>query len=129
MTAPAREADAAHDLSGAYSLTVENLTMTLVPRQDAQGAISGRISSTSAARFQVDGREQDGMGVGTCVGKQGGSYFEAHPEGEQLLLAFTASEQAKAEPTLVSNGVVRQVALSGGSGRLFKLERGGGKDA
>jgi len=104
MTAPAREADAAHDLSGMYVLTAQNLTMTLVLRQDTQGALSGTLSSTSGAQFQVDGREQDGMGVGTCVGNQGGSYFEAHPEGERLLLALIASEQKKAEPPLVSNG-------------------------
>ena len=88
MTAPTRETDATHDLSGTYVLTAQNLTMTLVLRQDAQGALSGTLSSTSGAQAQVDGREQ-----------------------------------AKAERPLVSNGVVRQVALSGRSGRPFKLER------
>jgi len=38
MTAPTRETDATHDLSGTYVLTAQNLTMTLVLRQDAQGA-------------------------------------------------------------------------------------------
>ena len=50
MTAPARETDATHDLSGTYVLTAQNLTMTLVLRQDAQGALSGTLSSWKGGR-------------------------------------------------------------------------------
>ena len=88
MTVPVHGADAVHDLSGTYVLTSQNITMTLLLRQDAQGALTGTLSITRGAQFEVEGRVKDGVGVGTCVGNQGGSYFEAHPEGEQLRLAL-----------------------------------------
>ncbi len=76
------------DLSGTYVMSAQNVTLTLVLRQDGQGNLTGTLSSTSGARFQVDGKIQDGVGIGTCVDNQGGSYFEAHPQGDKLLFAM-----------------------------------------
>ena len=89
MTAPAHGADAAHDLSGTYVLTAPMITMTLVLRQDTEGALHGTLSSTSGAQFQVDGEVRDGVGHGACVGTQGvSSYFRAYPDGEHLLVTL-----------------------------------------
>ncbi len=78
----------AQNLSGAYTLTSQGTTLTLTLTQDAQGKIKGTLVSTTGARFQIEGLIQNGVGVGTCVDNQGGSYFEAHPKGNQLLLAL-----------------------------------------
>jgi hypothetical protein len=108
----------AQDLTGTYVMTSQNTTLTLVLRQNAQGALSGTLSSTSGAQFQVDGMIQDGVGVGTCVSNQGGSYFEAHPEGGRLLFALiepgpnNAPDYSKVRKLLF----VRQGAPPGGVG-------------
>lgn len=76
------------NLSGTYTLSSQGTTLTLTLEQDAQGNIKGALSSTTGAQFKVEGMIQDNVGVGTCVSNQGGSYFEAHPKGNQLLFAL-----------------------------------------
>ena len=78
----------AQNLSGAYTLSSQGTTLTLTLTQDAQGKIKGTLVSTTGARFQIEGLIQNGVGVGTCVDNQGGSYFEAHPKGNELLFAL-----------------------------------------
>ena len=83
------------NLSGTYTLSSQGTTLTLTLKQDAQGKIKGTLVSTTGARFQIEGMTQDGVGVGTCMGNQGGSYFEAHPKGNQLLLALIEPDANK----------------------------------
>jgi len=78
----------AQNLSGTYVLSSQGTTLTLKLEQDAQGHIKGTLFSTTGAQFNVEGMMQDNVGVGTCVSNQGGSYFEAHPQGNQLLFAL-----------------------------------------
>lgn len=78
----------AQDFSGAYVLEAQGVTLTLMLKQDAQGNITGRLSSTTGAQFEVQGLVQQGVGIGMCVSNQGGSYFEAHPQGDKLLFAL-----------------------------------------
>jgi hypothetical protein len=75
-------------ISGTYILNAQGVTLTLVLHQDAQGNIGGSLSSTTGSRFQIEGMIQDGVGVGACYNDQGGSFFEAHPQGNQLLFAM-----------------------------------------
>ena len=79
---------AAQSLSGTYTLSAQGTTLTLMLDQDRQGNITGTLSSTTGAQFKVAGMIQNNIGVGTCVSNQGGSYFEAHPQGNQLLFAL-----------------------------------------
>ena len=78
----------AQNLSGTYILSSQGTTLTLTLEQNTQGNIKGTLSSTTGAQFRVEGVIQDNVGVGTCVSNQGGSYFEAHLKGDQLLLAL-----------------------------------------
>jgi hypothetical protein len=78
----------AQNLSGTYTLSSQGTTITLTLEQDARGNIKGTLFSTTGAQFKVEGAIQDNVGVGTCVSNQGGSYFEAHPKGNQLLFAL-----------------------------------------
>jgi hypothetical protein len=58
---------------------------------------------------------QHGAGVGTCVGDQGGSYVEAHPGGEPLLLALIEPGPNNAPDYSNVRGLlfVRQISGSG----------------
>ena len=78
----------AENLSGIYTFSSQGVTLTLTLKQDPQGNIKGTLSSTTGAQFQVEGIVQDGVGLGVCKSKEGGSYFEAHPKGKQLLFAL-----------------------------------------
>jgi len=78
----------AQNFSGTYILSSQETTLTLTLEQNTQGNIKGTLSSTTDAQFRVEGVIQDNVGVGTCVSNQGGSYFEAHLKGDQLLLAL-----------------------------------------
>jgi hypothetical protein len=78
----------AQNFSGKYTLSSQETTLTLTLDQDTQGNIKGTLSSTTGAQFKIGGVIQDNVGVGTCVSNQGGSYFEAHPKGNQLLFAL-----------------------------------------
>jgi hypothetical protein len=75
-------------LSGIYTLSSQGVTLTLTLKQDPQGNIKGTLSSTTGAQFQVEGIFKDGVGLGVCKSKEGGSFFEAHPKGNQLLFAL-----------------------------------------
>jgi hypothetical protein len=78
----------AENLSGVYTFSSQGVTLTLTLQQDPQGNIKGTLSSTTGAQFQVEGKVQDGAGLGVCRSQEGGSYFEAHPKGGQLLFAL-----------------------------------------
>jgi hypothetical protein len=78
----------AQELSGTFILNQQGTTLTLVLNEVNQGKLSGTLYSTSGAQYNVEGIIQDEVGVGTITGTQGGSYFEAHPEGANLLLAL-----------------------------------------
>jgi hypothetical protein len=78
----------AQNLSGSYTLSSQGTTLTLILEQDNQGNIKGTLSSTTGAQYRVEGMIYNNVGVGTCVSNQGGSYFEAHPKGNELLFAL-----------------------------------------
>ncbi len=78
----------AETLSGIYTLSSQGVTLTLTLKQDPQENIKGTLSSTTGAQLQVEGIVKDGVGLGVCKSKEGGSYFEAHLKGDQLLLAL-----------------------------------------
>jgi hypothetical protein len=78
----------AENLSGIYTFSSQGATLTLTLKQDPQGNIKGTLSSTTGVQFQVEGIVKDGVGLGVCKSTEGGSYFEAHPKGKQLLFAL-----------------------------------------
>jgi hypothetical protein len=78
----------AENLSGIYTLSSQGVTLTLTLQQDPQGNIKGTLSSTTGAQYQVEGIVKDGVGLGVCKSNEGGSFFEAHPKGNQLLLTL-----------------------------------------
>ena len=78
----------AQNLSGTYTLSAQGTALTLTLEQDNHGKIKGHPASSTGAQFRVEGMILNNVGVGTCAGNQGGSYFEAHPKGSELLFAL-----------------------------------------
>jgi len=92
--APARPAPApsaaesAGGFSGTYVLENQGTKLTLVMRQDAQGGISGRLTSSTGVTFELEGQVEEGEAIGICSGDQTKVYFQAQRQGNQLLLAL-----------------------------------------
>ena len=76
--------------TGTYELRHENVTITLVLQQDAAGNVTGTLRSTTGMQYRVEGMVEPGaeVAVGACSGPDGAIYFEAHLQGDTLLLAL-----------------------------------------
>ena len=67
-------------------METQGVTVTLTIVQNAQGKISGTLSSTKGMLIQVNGQIDEDVAVGTYYDNKGGIYFEAHLKENQLLL-------------------------------------------
>ncbi len=73
------------DFSGDYVLKSPKVTVTLSLSQNQQGKISGLLSSTTGAKFQVVGKLQEERAVGMCQIGAKGAPFEAFFKGNSLI--------------------------------------------
>ena len=97
----------ATDFSGTYTYKATKSTLTLTLSQDRQGNLSGLLSSTTGAKFQVTGLAEGNVAKGECrVGSKGGAPFEAHFEGTSLL--FTIINAKKKRNTVIRFTAVRK---------------------
>ena len=78
------------NFKGTYTMTSGSTKLTLVLNQDAGGQITGTLSSSTGATFQLSGKIEEDIAMGTCQGQAGTSQFEASFEGS--LLIFTLME-------------------------------------
>lgn len=73
---------------GTYTLTSGNTKLTLVLNQDSGGQVIGTLTSTTGALFQLAGKVEEDVVMGTCQGQAGTSNFEASFEGSLLILTL-----------------------------------------
>ncbi len=78
------------NFKGTYTMTSGTTKLTLVLDQGAGGQITGTLSSSTGAVFQLNGKLEEDIAMGTCQGQAGTSQFEASFEGS--LLIFTLME-------------------------------------
>ncbi len=78
------------NFKGTYTLMSGTAKLTLVLDQGSGGQVTGTLSSSTGATFQLKGSIQDDIVAGTCQGQAGTSQFEAAFEGS--LLIFTLME-------------------------------------
>ena len=88
--APApREPEPQSGFNGTYVMENQGTTLTLTLRQDAQRTIAGTLTSSTGARFELEGQvDEEGVAIGICSDGQTKVYFEAQQEGNQLALAL-----------------------------------------
>lgn len=80
----------AQNFKGTYTMTSGTTKLTLVLNQAAGGQVTGTLSSSTGAVFQLNGKIEEDIAMGTCQGQAGTSQFEASFEGS--LLIFTLME-------------------------------------
>jgi len=73
---------------GTWTMTSGTTKLTLVLNQGAGGQVTGSLSSSTGAVFQLNGRVEEGAVMGTCQGQAGNSQFEASFEGSLLILTL-----------------------------------------
>lgn len=78
----------AQGIAGTYVLSQGDTTLTLVLSEAAEGTLAGTLTSSTGARFELEGLVADGVGMGALSDGRSGSYFEAHPEPGGLVLAL-----------------------------------------
>jgi hypothetical protein len=77
----------AADYSGSYATGAGGNTVRLNLQQNASGQVRGELSSTTGARFALEGSVTDkGSVAGTARGAQGGGVFLAELAGDTLTL-------------------------------------------
>ena len=79
---------------GTYTLTSGTTKLTLVLNQGSGGQVTGTLTSTTGAVFQLAGKVEEDVVMGTCQGQAGTSQFEASFEGSQLILTLIETSPA-----------------------------------
>jgi len=75
---------AVQPFSGTFDLNQGGVTITLELQQDRVGEIHGTFVSSNGARFQVEGEVDDNDSFGVCTNDDGGVYFEAYINNNDL---------------------------------------------
>ena len=102
---------------GTYTLTSGTTKLTLALNQDSGGQVTGTLTSTTGAVFQLAGKVEEDVVMGTCQGQAGTSQFEASFEGSQLILTLIETS-----PTgEVTSRSLEFVRSSGGAGLSAEL--------
>jgi len=73
---------------GTWTMTSGMTKLTLVLNQSTEGEVTGTLSSSTGAVFQMSGRIEEDVVMGTCQGQEGSSEFEASFEGSLLILTL-----------------------------------------
>lgn len=97
--------------TGTYTVAGQGGTVTLTLRQAADGQLTGTMSG-NGTEFKVEGVVEEGVAMGAITSAQGGVYFEASLDGDQLTL------------TLVEVGAGNMPDYS--KARTLVMQRGGG---
>lgn len=74
--------------NGTYTLTNQGTTLTLTMNQNAQGVITGNLSSTTGVQYQLNGQVEEDVAAGICTSSEGVVFFEGELQGNQLMLSL-----------------------------------------
>lgn len=81
-------ADQSDGFNGQYVLNSQGITLYLTLQQNARGEITGSLSSSVGMKYQLEGEVEDEVAMGMCYDNQGGVFFEAFFQGNQLVFGM-----------------------------------------
>jgi len=122
---------AGQGFTGKYVLSEKGVIVTLVLQQDAQGVITGNLSSTKGTSFRIEGQIEEDIAVGLCHGEGGAVYFEAELEGNSLLFSMINLDENSAPDAESAKQLrfTRQATAAQGFGTETSEEKPGGRGA
>jgi hypothetical protein len=118
---------AQQNLTGTFIMISDQTTLTLTLNQSGN-ILTGSLTSTSGANFQLQGEVMEGAGAGVCSGGGSSVFFEIYLEGNDLTLGLIEPDQSnmpdydKAQYLLFTkqSGQVGQQGQTGNiTGQLF----------
>jgi hypothetical protein len=113
VSAPVQPAP--QNLAGTYSANNAGTVLTLKLEQDAAGRVTGELSSSTGARFALEGMVTDkGSAIGTARGPQGTGLFLAEPAGAALTLTV-AEQLPNGQPNMARAQRVQMQRSEGGA--------------
>lgn len=81
------------DYTGTYSLSSGEITLTLELKQEQFNTISGVLKSSNGMSYLLEGMINEGIASGVCRGNQGGIFFEAFLDGNDLTLSLIEPDE------------------------------------
>ena len=63
------------DFTGTYTLSENNVTLTLALKQNSKGGVQGTLTSTAGAKFELAGKVDGDVAYGICKSEEGGLFF------------------------------------------------------
>jgi hypothetical protein len=110
------------NLSGTYILASGQTTLTLVLNQSGN-SVSGSLTSTTNASYQLQGQVTEGVGSGVCRGDGSSVFFETYASGNELTLSLIEPDQSNKPDynkvqTLVFNRQSGQGSSQGQTGNI-----------
>ncbi len=77
---------------GTWTMTAGTTKLTLALNLGAARQVTGTLSSSTGAFFQLNGQVKEGILTGTCQGQAGSSQFEASFDGSLLILTLIEAD-------------------------------------
>jgi len=79
--------------TGIYSIVSGDVTITLTLRQDQNQNVTGTLKSSNGSNYSIEGVVSEGIASGVCKGNDGGLYFEAFLDGNDLTISLIEPDQ------------------------------------
>ena len=79
--------------TGTFTMSSGDVTLTLVLQQDQAGNVTGTLKSSNGSTFTLEGMVSEGVANGVCRMDEGGLYFEAYLDGNELSLGLIEPDQ------------------------------------
>ena len=79
-------------LTGNYTMSVDQTSLSLTLKQSGN-QLSGQLSSTTGASYQLQGEVAEGIGAGVCQGEGASIYFEIYLQDNELTLGLIEPDE------------------------------------
>ena len=113
--------------TGSYRLESGDVTITLTLKQDQNLNITGTLYSSNGSSFALEGMVSEGIASGVCKGNEGGLYFEAYLDGNDLTISliepdeYNMPDYNSSEYLVLSRTSQQPAAIQGGASPVEKL--------
>lgn len=109
--------------TGTYQVYTGDVTLTLTIQQDEFYVLTGTLQSSNGTQFMLQGMVSEGVAAGVLSGSDGGLFFEAYLDGNDLTLslmepdAFNMPDYDSAEYLVMSRSGQQPVPSQAAPGR------------
>lgn len=78
---------------GTFKMVTGDVTLTLSLNQDQSMNLTGSLQSSNGSTFTIEGMVDQGVATGVCRSNEGGLYFEAYLDGNNLTFSLIEPDE------------------------------------